>query len=74
MIIYSDNSNIAYINTYLELVFVLTNFQITILSALTSQIFIDLYTAYNFLFAISAFPNFTIIILWKQISDYFFAN
>ena len=30
---------------YLELVFVLTNFEITILSALTSQIFIGLFEA-----------------------------
>ena len=48
---------------YLELVFALTSFEITILSALTSQIFIGLFAAWNLCVAIFLSPNLTIIIL-----------
>ena len=48
---------------YLELVFALTNFEITVLSTLTSQIFKDFSEAKNFSLATYVFPNLSVIIL-----------
>ena len=54
---------------YLELVYIVTSFEITTLSKLTSQIFIGyFFTAYNFSFAISLSLNLIIIILRTHIS------
>ena len=51
----------------LELVFVLTNFEVTILTAKTSQIFIAFFAAYNFfLLPFSLCQNLNIITLWKK--------
>ena len=56
----------------LELVFVLTNFEVTILTAKTSQIFIAFFAAYNFfLLPFSLCQNLNIITLWKKKKIFF---
>ena len=58
----------------LELVFVLTNFEVTILTAKTSQIFIAFFAAYNFfLLPFSLCQNLNIITLWKKKKKNFLA-
>ena len=54
---------ILFQSNLLELAFVLTNFEITVLSTLTSQIFTGFSEAYNASFPISVSPNLNIIIL-----------
>ena len=56
---------------YLELVFVSTYFETTVLSTLTSQMFIGFFSSKNISFATFVTPNHNITILSKKICDYF---
>ena len=59
---------------YLELVFALTNFEITILSVLTSQIFIGFFVAETFLLLLLSPQISTLLYYGIIFSDYFIAN
>ena len=58
-------SSFKYPIKYLKLFYVSINFEITTLSASTSQIFIDFFTPSNYYFATLVLPNLNIIMLSK---------